>query len=525
MPQSTHAETLSLAASASSVRRVLATNAVANWVGFAAQAVVAFILSPLLLHGLGDQRFGIWSLLDSILAYLMLFDLGVAASVVRYVARFEATQDRERLNRIFSTSICIFAVAGAGALVIALAIAFSGAGLLRIPSELMTEARWMLVLLGANLAIGLPLSVFPAVLDGLGRYPAKTAIRTACLVLKVPVFLAVLRADGKLIELAWAITACNLVEHAALVLAARRYLPELRFRLALADRETFRTIRGYSLDAFLAMLAGRISFQTDAIVIGAFLAPRYITFFAVAARLVEYAKNSLRALTTVLTPAVSALEAQGHDEAIRQVLLNSTRYVLWLILPIQIGLLILGKPFLSLWLGPEYADTSYRVLVILALPLALTLSQSVSGRILYGTGQLRWFARATMAEALANLLLSVALVRRLGIEGVAWGTTIPNVVFNLAVAVYICRTLHVGLGTYARRSFLSPVAAACLLAIAWVAAATWIPLTSWAALVLTGACGVAGYLSLAIIVECGPMAVMAYLKMAVGLTSPSEETG
>src|SRR5262249_18300540 len=159
------------------------------------------------------------------------------------------------------------------------------------PEDLIGEAQCLLVLLGVNLALGLPLGVFPSVLDGLGRYPAKTIIRTAGLLVRVPLFLAVMHHEGGLMELAWVITGCNLLEPPALALAARYYLPELRFSFSLADRETFRTIRGYSLDAFLAMVAGRVSFQTDAIIIGAMLDPEHITYFALAGRLVEYAKN------------------------------------------------------------------------------------------------------------------------------------------------------------------------------------------------------------------------------------------
>ena len=85
--------------------RQIVANAVANWIGFAVQLVVAFFMSPILVHGLGAPRYGVWSLVESVLAYLMLFDLGVAASVVRYVARFEANGDLIRLNRVFSHSI------------------------------------------------------------------------------------------------------------------------------------------------------------------------------------------------------------------------------------------------------------------------------------------------------------------------------------------------------------------------------------------------------------------------------------
>jgi O-antigen/teichoic acid export membrane protein len=497
-------------------RRRLLTSALANWVAFAAQLAAAFFLSPILVHGLGPDRYGIWSLVESVLAYLMLFDLGVAVSVVRYVARFEATRDQEGLNRVFSTSVCIFTVAGAGVLAVALALAFPAFGLLHVPAELADEGRWMLALLGLNLGVGLPLSVFSCVLDGLGRYPAKSAVRTAGLLLRSVLFLAVVRAGGGLVPLAVAITAYSMLEHLALAVAARHYLPGLRFSLRLVDRATFRTIRGYSVHALLAMVAGRISFQTDAIVIGAFLAPQFITFFMVAGRLVEYAKDSLRVATSVLTPAASALEARGDDAGLRGVLVGSTRYVLWLILPVQLGLMLLGKPFLALWMGPDYAALSYPTLAVLALPLALALSQSASVRILYGIGRLRWFARVVLAEALVNLLLSLALVRPYGIEGVALGTTVPNVVVNVAIALYLCRALGVRPVHYLRRSFLAPCAAAALLAAGWLAAAVWAPPDGWASLSATVAAGLAVYFALAGAVEFGPRAVLRRLRALPG---------
>src|SRR5712692_8026958 len=123
-------------------------NAAANGLGFAAQVAVAFFLSPVLVHKLGDARNGIWSLVESILAYLMLFDLGVAASVVRYVARLEARGDQDQLKSNFSTSLCIFAAAGLMVAAFALGLASIGATLVKVPAELVHEARWMLVLLG-----------------------------------------------------------------------------------------------------------------------------------------------------------------------------------------------------------------------------------------------------------------------------------------------------------------------------------------------------------------------------------------
>lgn len=483
-------------------RNAIAVNAAANWTGFASQVVVAFFVTPILVHGLGDRRYGIWALVESIIAYLTLFDLGLAASLVRYVAKFEASEDQNGLNRVFSATVLAFTIAGVAALAIALALALPWARPLGVPVDLARDTRWLLVLLGGKLAVGLPMSAFSAVLDGLGRFAARTAVRTGGLLARTALMLAVLEAGGGLVELVAVVVAVTIAEDLALGVLVWRYLPALRLRLVLADRATFRLIGGYSIHAFLVMVAGRVSFQTDALVIGALLAPQYITFFAVAARLVEYSKSSLRAITTVLTPAVSELEARGDQRAIHRVLIDGTRYVLYLIMPVQVGLLILGRDFLKLWMGLEYVKHSFPTLAILSLPLAMTISQSISGRILYGIGRLGWFAWAAMLQALANLLLSVALAGPFGIEGVAWGTVIPNIIFNVALSMYISSVVGVSFADYLRRTLPRPlISAACLAATWWVATSGGRLISGWGSFIALGAIGVTAYAGLAISLE------------------------
>jgi O-antigen/teichoic acid export membrane protein len=499
-------------------------NAAANGLGFLAQIAVAFLLTPVLVHALGDARNGVWSLVESILAYLTLFDLGVAASVVRHVARFEAQKDRDTLNRVFSTSFLIFACAGALAWIITLILAFPAFALLNVPTEMGQDAKQMLLILGANLALGLPMSVFPCVLDGLGRYTVKTAIRTAVLVLRALVILIAIgmgRGALGLLEIAVIVTLCNVVEYLLLALAAYLLLPGLRCSLSRVDRSTFRLIRGYSLDAFLAMIAGRVSFQTDSLVIGRMIGAAPITYFALAARLTEYAKNGLRALTTVLAPAVSTLDARGDGDGVRKVYLDSTRHVLWLIVPIQVGLLLLGRPFLALWMGDKYAGLSYPTLAILAAPLSLAMAQSVAARVLYGVGKLKWFARAMMFEALCNLVLSVLLVGPMGIEGVALGTAIPNFIMNVIVMISVCRLVGLGLGEYLRRAFAAPCAAGLVLAAGWWLTGSADRATTWGAWLTVGALGTAGFALIAAFVEAPVFRLAASLRRARATRLPA----
>lgn len=473
-------------------------NGAANWLGFAVQVVIAFFLSPILVHGLGDERNGIWAFVDSILAYLLLMDLGIAASIVRYVARFEAQKDPESLNRVFSTSLFLFGIIGLFTFAIALIGAIPGLIFRTLTPSLQGEASYMLVLLGFNLAMGLPLGVFSSVLDGLECYPCKVTIRIIFQLLRAGLFVGIVRSGGGLIDLAWAITCCSMAENAVMAVAARRLLPGLRFSIRYIDRQTLGAIRNYSLNAFVAMIAGRISFQTDALVIGAFRPASLITYFSIPARLVEYAKNGARAVTAALVPAVSALESRGDWNALKNTVIDATRCVLWLVVPIQAGLMILGRPFLMLWMGPRYGDLCFPTLAILTGPLILAMAQSVAARTLYGMGELKAFARIVMGEAAANVILSIALVKPLGIEGVALGTALPNVVSNLLVVFLVLRRLQVPSLTYICQSWLPPCLAGILLVGGWrLVSQVWV-VAGWHRFLLVGTVGCMGYYGIAI---------------------------
>ena len=206
---------------------------------------------------------------------------------------------------------------------------------------------------------------------------------------------------------------------------------------------------------------------------------------------------------------------RGEVEGIRSLLITGSRYMLWIVLPFQIGLVLLGKPFLTLWMGARYAESTYPTLVILAAPLALAMTQALGIRALFGTGKLDWYARAVMVEAIANLLLSVALARPLGIEGVALGTAIPNIAFNLALMVFLCRQFAIGLFHYVIEVFLWPLLPASLLAFAWAVTVSLLIPRTWPMFFGTGLCGLLAYGSVAVLVEFGPKLVIQVIQARI----------
>ena len=465
-----------------SSNRSLVLGAATNWAAFTAALGVSFVLAPYLIRTLGDARYGVWCVVEAILAYFTLFDLGIAACLVRFVAKHHAVNERMELNKIVSCSLVIFTGAAGCVLLLGGALVpLVAPGLDRKLGERGDVAPFMLLML-ANLAITLPLSVFPTILDGLQRFGVKSAVRLLFLGARVGGIVYAMETQPGLWSLAIVYTITNLLEHIAMAGLAFRFLPGLQLSKRLVDRPTLKQVRGYSVDAFLAMLAGRITVQTGAIVVGGFLTASAAAHYAIAARLVEMAKNLLRSITTTLTPAVSEREARGDFDGVRRVLLEGTRCVLYLVLPVHLGLLFLGQPFLTKWIGGErYAEWCFPAMAILSATLTIGVAQSVAARILYGLGKLTLFARLALAEAVLNLALSLVLVGPFGLEGVAMAVAVPNVLFCLIAIAYVCRVLEVTATSYLLHAWFKPLVLACVPAIIWwllvPVRATWIEIS------------------------------------------------
>src|SRR2546430_3286066 len=91
----------------------IAKNVGSSWFALGIDVVVGVLLSPFILHRLGDAAFGVWVLIFSITGYYGLFDLGIRSSIVRYVSKFTATNSTEEIAKLINTSLFSYSCIGA----------------------------------------------------------------------------------------------------------------------------------------------------------------------------------------------------------------------------------------------------------------------------------------------------------------------------------------------------------------------------------------------------------------------------
>jgi O-antigen/teichoic acid export membrane protein len=438
-------------------KRQILKNVGSAWFALGLNVTVGILLSPYILHRLGDDAFGLWVLIFSVTGYYGLFDLGIRSSIVRYIAKYSATADTDELKRLVNTAMLSYGAIGVLAMTVTLIAGYYVDSIFRIPSEFLGTARSLMLMVGFSVSLGFPIGVFSGILEGLQRFYLIYLTGTSSTLLRALLIVIALRNGRGLLTVALITVSLPILGGLVNAAVVFHLLP-LRFGLQYLDRSSLRRIASYSGTTFLIIVAGRLRFKTDALVIGTFVSAAAVTYFTIGSRLVDYASETVSSLAQIFVPMSSQSQAKGDLDALRKIFVLGNRACAFIILPITAILTILGKSIIEAWVGPKYVATSYPVLLVLLYPTALMLAQSASGRTLWGLAKHRTWAYVTVAEGIANLILSIILVRRYGIMGDAIGTAIPlSCSMILFLPRHMCRLLAINIRTYLYRAFALPI--------------------------------------------------------------------
>jgi O-antigen/teichoic acid export membrane protein len=479
------------------ISRHLLRSTASNVAGQAITLGTWFLLTPFILDRLGASAYGLWALVASLLAYGTLLDLGVGAAVTKYVAELRAADQSEEASALIATALRIYCATGALVAAAGVPLAFAVPALFDVSAAQAHDARWVVLLSALGLAVNLPATTAYAVLRGLQRYDLINVVGISATLTQAVATIVVLQAGWGVVGLAAIWAPLVLVWQAPLVLILRRVAPDLRFGLRGARRQMLSRVAGFSASLFVINGAGALKTKTDEIVIAGALPLAAVTPYSVARRLAELPTLITYQFVRVLMPLASHFHGLRDESRLRELYVASSRVTLALFVPVALGLCVLAGPFLTAWVGPRFAgDADIALLLVAAGAFDILMWPAMS--LLQASEQHRRAAVFSGLSAVLNLGLSLVLVRRMGVTGVAVGTLVATVAEALVVMPLAMRRYAIG-----ARELVRDVLAPTLLP-ALPAAATLVLLrlalepSSLPVIVLVGAAGglvyAAGYL-------------------------------
>lgn len=412
---------------------------------------------------MSPDKYGAWTLILQVSAYLGYLDFGIQTAVGRFVADANEKGDAAHRNRIVSTSFAWLTAAGMLGMLGSTVVAFFWPRIFsHTPTGLLTEAKGAFLLVAVSLALGLPFSVFNGVFIGLQRNEVPASIIAISRIISAAAVVLVVEHQGTLISMAFTVATVNLLSYFAQYVMYRKVCPRQGLSSRLVSMAAGRELFHYCLSLTVWSFGMLLVTGLDLTLVGIFQF-NAVAFYAAAASMVTFITGLQGAIFSAMVSPVAVLNARGDARGVARIMISATRYGTFLLLLTGLPLVLFAKPILDLWVGTTYGASGARLLEVLAAANIIRLSATPYVMTLVGTGQQRLVILTPLIEGLTNVIVSIVAGLAYGAIGVALGTLVGACVgfmLNLAYNMHRTHGCQIRVSSYLRDGLARPAVCA-----------------------------------------------------------------
>ncbi len=408
-----------LSRSPSNLLRATMRNAIWNVGDYLVLPVLFLIFTPFLVHRLGVEHFGIWMLVTALSGMTGIFAFGLGDATIKYVSMYRARGDHSGVSTVVRSSMTMYA--GLGILTAALfyvaapLLARHGFKIARQDEALAVAALRIGGVIFAVRAISM---VFVASLQGCERYDLSARITIVVKAVTLLAAVAAVALGHGVLAILCVSVAVIAMGAVALFFAARRQIAALSC-IPIFHPAKVREIFSFGFYSWLQSLSSTVFAQADLLVVGSLLGTTAVTYYSVCQRVAMPVHSLLAAGSAFLFPMSSAALELGDYAQMRRIYARSFETVAVLAALMGVPLFVLAPQILTLWMGADFAQHAATVLRILALSYALLATSVIPWNVLNGTGHVRLNTLLGWFSVVAVLVVSLVLIPKFGLEGVA----------------------------------------------------------------------------------------------------------
>ena len=174
--------------------------------------IIGLLYTPFMLRMLGQEEYGLYSLVASVVAYLTVLDMGFGNALIRYTAKYRAEGANEKLEKMFGMFLVMFSVIGIVTFIAGIVLTLNVSNIFdtNMDSEALEKIRIMMILMTVNLALTFPLSIFSSIITAYERFVFQKSIILARTILNPAVMIVMLLVGYKAIGMVVVISIFNL---------------------------------------------------------------------------------------------------------------------------------------------------------------------------------------------------------------------------------------------------------------------------------------------------------------------------
>lgn len=399
--------------------------------------VIGLLMMPFLIKVLGQEHYGLWIVIGSVVGTYYLLDLGFNQAVTRYVSRYIHQNNPDGANRIINTALVIYSLLGVVVLLISIIAAHYGAGKLMEDKSDLDLVKILLIISGLSLALEFPAKSFPGIISAYMRYDFIALVRLLKSIIDALLIYFFLSNGYGLIAMALVTLVTGLISTAIYIRFTTGLFKELKFSRSHIDLGTAKDVFHFSKWVFVLDVNTMLRNKMDIWFIAFFQSSGILTVYYVAVRLVEYAISFLTQATGFSTPIFTEHHAKGNSEKLGESFNLFIKFNIILGFVFINGFVLLGYAFIQLWMGESFpAWQAYICLLIITAGRFSSYFSAHFQSMLMTMNRHSISAWVALVESALMLVLLIILTPRYGIVGASMAVAIPMIIGRLLVVPY-----------------------------------------------------------------------------------------
>ncbi len=405
-----------------------------SYVSIIVSTLIQLLYTPLLIKMLGQDEYGLYSLVSSIIGYLTVLDLGFGNAIIVYTAKYREQKLYKKEKQLHGMFLVIFCIIGIVAGILGLLLYFNVDYIFgnTMSNYELNKTKIMMLILSFNLIITFPFSIYSSIISAYEKFTFQKIMSIINTLLKPIIMIPLLFLGFKSITMTVVITIVNIIVMLSNYFYCKNKL-NIKIKFYGFDKKIFKEIFTYSIFIFIAVIVDKINWSVDQFILGAVSGTIAVSLYAVASQLNTLFINLSTAISGVMLPKMSKMIANNAtNDEITNEFIKVGRLQYFVVFLMVSGLVLFGKEFIITWAGKDF-ETSYYIAIILIIPLSVPLIQNLGLSIMQAKNMHKFRSIMCAIIAIINIAISIPLAKYYGGIGSAIGTSISLIVGNIII--------------------------------------------------------------------------------------------
>ena len=409
----------------------------ADIIGQIISQILTFIAIPIYLNYLSDVEYGYWLTIGSVVIWISISDFGIGMALGRALMSVRAKLTNQKLdqeiNFLINTSLLLFLGCSilfflVGLFVYPFTVDWFGINLKGITSY---KTTYFLCIIAGSLSM--PLSVFAGVIESSQKLALNRNIVTLGNMLNILISIFLVHKLKVIEALGYSLLLAVIIKSFVAFFYASRLI-NLKISLNYFKKRHVKKLLKTGGYFQVTTIANTVSTNTDNLFISSFIGVNFVPTYNFTSKLFQIFSISIASKISQALFA-GASEIIDKSQTIKlQILFNTLIKTLFRLALISTGFVyFFNKDFISLWVGESFYGGDKLNLIISYWVLYEFLARG-STFLIYAFNEFRDFAYISVLEIFCNVILSIILIQKYGLLGVAFATAISR---TLTTGLYL----------------------------------------------------------------------------------------